>query len=104
MTAEHWLMNYASQPELKTEHLKEYTLFTDGSGSVKNGQWKAGCSADITEKVLLGETLHKNWAAQQAEFWAVMQVLNWHKNRKVNIYTDFQYTFTKVHAHGIQNK
>ncbi|XP_042319843.1 uncharacterized protein LOC121928749 [Sceloporus undulatus] len=94
---------YSSRPDLKDKPLPnpDWTLFTDGSSFVENGERFAGY-AIVTdeEKVVEAKSLPKGTSAQKAELKALAQALLLGEGKIVNVYTDSKYAFLTLQAHG----
>lgn len=80
---------YSSRPDLTDVPLQnpELVLYTDGSSFI-HGRRKAGYTISTTDEAIRAEALPQGWSSQQAELWALIQVLRQDEEKWANIYTD----------------
>ncbi|XP_068026767.1 uncharacterized protein [Melanerpes formicivorus] len=92
---------YSSRPDLKEEPFEDAdNWFSDGSSFVKRGVRMAGYAVTTTERVIESNPLPAGTSAQKAELIALTRALELAENMQINIWTDFKYAFSIVHAHG----
>ncbi|XP_026707282.1 uncharacterized protein LOC113481655 [Athene cunicularia] len=88
---------YSSRTDLKED---AENWFTDGSSYVLSGKRYAAYAVTTTQEILESGPLPMNTSAQKAEIIALTRALELAQDKTVNIYTDSNYAFGVVHAHG----
>ncbi|XP_050842351.1 uncharacterized protein LOC108963651 isoform X2 [Serinus canaria] len=92
---------YSSRPDLKDTPLENAEIWlTDGSSYVISGKRHAGYAITTCKEVVESGPLPTNTSAQKAEIIALTRALELAKGKEINIYTDSNYAFGVVHAHG----
>ncbi|KAF6301818.1 hypothetical protein mRhiFer1_008737 [Rhinolophus ferrumequinum] len=90
---------YATRPDLRdSPHPNlDLTLYTDGSSFLTDRKRHAGYAVTTTDEVLEAGALPLEWSSQRAELWALIRALTLSEGRKVNIYTNSQYTHGAIY-------
>jgi ribonuclease HI len=93
--------NYAAQPDLTDQPLKnpDLMLHTNGSSFVKNGVRHAGFAVIIEFGILKSGPLSPNRSALLTKLVALTEALKLSKEQRVSIYTDSKYAFLILNAH-----
>ncbi|RMC21718.1 hypothetical protein DUI87_02587 [Hirundo rustica rustica] len=72
----------------------------DGSSFIRNGQRVTVYAVTTQDKVIKAKALPRDVSSQKGELIALMRALDLSERKKVNIWTDSEYAFSVVHAHG----
>jgi len=92
---------YASHPDLRDSRMENgENWFIEGSSYVLSGKRHAGYAITTSQEIIESRPLPINTSAQNAEIIALTHALELAQDKVVNIYTDSQYAFEVVHAHG----
>lgn len=90
---------YSSWPDLTDKPLQnpDFILYMDNSSFMSESKRYAGYAIVSDSETLGARVFPGEWSSQTAGLWALVQALEFSKNKQINIYIDLHYAFVTLH-------